>query len=101
MNSLKCINIVRPTQVFAFFLIASSLLAAASDTTFQTPGVHDRLPVFHERLAERMTFPMSWLSGNFTNFDAWRTATRAKVMEHLLAAPPAAPFDARIVAEQD
>ncbi|MBI3852886.1 MAG: dienelactone hydrolase family protein [Verrucomicrobia bacterium] len=70
-------------------------------TAFQTPGIRDRLPVFYERLAERMTFPMSWLSGNFTNFDAWRSAGRAKVMEHLLAAAPPAPFDARNIAEQD
>jgi len=82
-------------------LHTASLLAAESDAAFQTPGVRERLPVFHEQLAERMTFPMSWLSGNFTNFDAWRTAGRAKVMEHLLAAPPKASFDARIVAEQD
>ena len=44
---------------------------------------------------------MSWLSGNFTNFDAWRTAARAKVMEHLLASSPTAPFDARVIDEQD
>jgi hypothetical protein len=28
-------------------------------TTYKTPGVVDRLPVFHERLAGRMTFPFS------------------------------------------
>ncbi len=82
-------------------LHTASLLATAGDATFQTPGVRDRLPVFHGRLAERMTFPMSWLSGNFTNFDTWRNSARAKVMEHLLAAPPIVPFDARVVAERD
>ena len=35
------------------------------------------------------------------DFDAWRAAARAKIMECLLAPPPGAPFAPRIIAEQD
>ena len=70
-------------------------------TLFQTPGVRDRLPVFADRLAERMTYPLSWLSGNFGDFGAWRVAARAKIMECLLAPPPDAPFAPQVIAEQD
>jgi dienelactone hydrolase len=75
--------------------------AAPTNAAYQTIGVRDGLPVFREALARRLTFPLSWLAGNFANFDAWRGMARAKVIERLLAAPPAAPFDPRTVAEQD
>jgi dienelactone hydrolase len=68
---------------------------------FQTVGVTDYLPAFNERLSERLTFPLSWLSGNYRDFNAWRNLARAKVMECLLAKPPSVPFRPTIVAEQD
>jgi hypothetical protein len=68
---------------------------------FQAPGIKANLPVFRDRLAERLTFPLSWLSGRYDDFTAWRNAARAKVMECLLAPPPAAPFDPKVIAEQD
>lgn len=68
---------------------------------FQTRGVKDNLPVFRDRAADRLTFPLSWLSGRYDDFEGWRRAARAKVFECLLTPPPAAPFDAAIVAEQD
>jgi len=74
---------------------------AAQPPAYQTPGVQDSLPVFRDRLAERLTFPLSWLSGSFGDFEAWHRTARAKVLECLLAPPPAAPFDPVVVAEQD
>ena len=73
----------------------------ACRVTFQAPGVRDNLPVFSDRLAARLTFPLSWLSGSYRDFEAWRKAARAKVMECLLAPPPEAPFDPAVVGEQD
>jgi len=73
----------------------------ASESQFQSLGVKDDLPVFRDALAERLTFPHSWLSGHFTNFDQWRQVARAKVTESLLAAPPPAPFSPVVLAEQD
>jgi len=67
----------------------------------QTPGVSANLPVFRDRLAERLTFPRSWLSGNYHDFPAWRQDARAKVKECLLAPPPVAPFEPVVIAEQD
>ncbi|MEI6394703.1 MAG: hypothetical protein WCT12_26815, partial [Verrucomicrobiota bacterium] len=43
-----------------------------------------------QRLAERMTFRLSWLSGDFPDFAAWRATARSRVREQLLAAPPSA-----------
>ena len=77
---------------------ASTIQVAAP--AFQSPGVVRNLPAFHERLAERMTFPLSWLQGRQGDFDAWRRQARAKVMECLFEPPPAAPFAATVLAEQ-
>lgn len=75
--------------------------APAAPDLFQTPGVRDHLPVFADRLASRMTYPLSWLSGRFADFNAWRTTARAQVRACLLAAPPEAPFAPQVIAEQD
>src|SRR6267378_7229160 len=72
-----------------------------SESQFQSPGVKDDLPAFRDALASRLSFPLSWPSGNFTNFDQWRQMARTKVTESLLAAPPTAPFNAVVVAKQD
>jgi dienelactone hydrolase len=83
-------------------LVGSLLLvAAASAAEFENTGVRDRLPVFYERLSSRMDYPLSWLSGGQGDFAAWRGKARAKVMECLLLAPPAVPFEPRVIAEQD
>ena len=68
---------------------------------YQKPGVDEDLPIFYENLKERLAFPFSWLSGNFTNFDEWRSSARNKLKECLLAPPSDAPFDPVIIAEQD
>jgi len=84
------------------FLLATLSNAETNDLIpYETPGVRDRLPVFADRLAERVTYPLSWLSGNFTNFDNWRAAARSSIMECLLAPPPTAPFAPQVIAEED
>jgi dienelactone hydrolase len=73
----------------------------AGTTEFETVGVRDRLPVFYERMASRMDYPLSWLSGGHGDFAAWREQARAKVMECLLPGPPVVPFEPKVIAEQD
>lgn len=64
-------------------------------------GVKDNLPVFADRLAARLNYPMSWLSGSFDNFDEWKKAARERVKECMLTAPPSAPFEPKVVQEED
>jgi len=68
---------------------------------YQKPGIKDSLPAFRDEAAARLTYPMSWLSGNFNDFAAWRKIARGKAIECLLAPPPPAPFAPNIVAEED
>lgn len=87
--------------VLAAFLAFAQSSGAVGATSYETNGVRDALPVFHERLSERMTFPMSWLSGNYRLFETWKRDAREKVEQSLLLLPPDAPFEPRVVDEQD
>ena len=81
--------------------LASVMTATAEEAQSETPGVRQKLPDFHEKLASRLDYPLSWLSGGHDDFAVWRKTARAKVMECLLSAPPAAPFVPKIIAERD
>jgi dienelactone hydrolase len=79
-------------------------LPSASGSTgrdYQQVGVVQNYPVFLDKLAERTTFPLSWLSGNFTNFYQWRQVARDKVTDCLYQPPPPTPFDVKILDMED
>ncbi|MGD0036958.1 MAG: alpha/beta fold hydrolase [Bacteroidota bacterium] len=71
------------------------------DSTYQTNVIHDNLPSFYNILQERLKYPLSWLSGNFSDFDSWHTMARAKVKECLLRQPPFALYNPVVIATQD
>lgn len=72
-----------------------------NDSIYQTSGVDNNLPVFYKNISDRLTFPLSWLSGNYNNFSEWRKIARSKVKENLLYNPPAVPFNPVIIGEED
>jgi hypothetical protein len=91
-------------KLFVFLLIffpKAVFSQSAKDSAYQTNVIHDNLPSFYSVLAERLTFPLSWSSGNFNDFNTWRTTARAKVMECLLKPPLSVPFHPVVIAEQD
>ncbi|MCC6445906.1 MAG: dienelactone hydrolase family protein [Armatimonadetes bacterium] len=88
-------------QVLARIPASPPRIATGPTPPFQSPGVEDNLPVFRDRLAGRLTFPLSWLSGKYKDFDVWRKAARAKAMACLLARPPVAPFSPVVIARED
>jgi dienelactone hydrolase len=68
---------------------------------YQTQGIQDYLPVFYPQLKDRLTFPLSWLSGNRRSFNEWRKHARKTVLISWLAPPAEAPFEEIILDEQD
>jgi hypothetical protein len=72
-----------------------------SDTTYQRSGIIKDLPVFLSDQTPRLTFPLSWLSGFFCDFDVWQDTARKTVKQLFLAKPPDAPFNPMIIDEQD
>jgi len=75
--------------------------AVATEPDYQTEGIVDRLPVFTARVQERTTRSLSWTSGSFTDFGAWKRQARTKVLSCMLARPPSVPWDAVVVDEED
>ncbi|NND31683.1 MAG: hydrolase [Saprospiraceae bacterium] len=103
-SSLLNIYLVFAGYAFAHAQATSSQDLDLSDTsklTYQTVGVVDNLPVFYTKLADRMTFPMSWLSGNYHDFTEWRKIARNKLMQTLLYDPPPVLFDPVVIGEED
>lgn len=82
-------------------VVAGAISAWSGETTYESPGVQDKLPVFYRNLAARMEYPLSWLSGRHRNFARWREQARAEFFKSLQALPPAAPFEPEVIAEQD
>jgi dienelactone hydrolase len=72
------------------------------DSIYQTNAIHNNLPLFfYKSHEERWTYPLSWLSGNFSDFNSWRTTARSKVMECLLRSPKSIPYHPVVIAERD
>jgi dienelactone hydrolase len=92
---------MRAFALVALAVCGSTQEAPMSPTEWQSPGVTDMLPATRDRLAERLTFPLSWTSGSYHDFGHWKRAARKRVMECLLPPPPAAPFKPQVVAEED
>lgn len=88
---------------FAFFFLGFLMCfyANAQQKEYESPGIVGRMPVFYQKLADRQQYPLSWLKCEKGDFSIWRTEAKAKVMECLMTPPPAVPFDAKIIAEQD
>ncbi|SFL70677.1 dienelactone hydrolase family protein [Pelosinus propionicus] len=88
------------------FVVCPSVVHAdtsqASVGGYQVLGIdRNNLPVFYQRLKDKLTFPLSWNSGKYTNFNIWRKTARNKVMEQILAFPDCTPFTPRVIDEQD
>lgn len=102
------------TLIFVLFLLVEKGLAQPGntprdpnamlmhqDSAYQNVAVVDQLPIFLSSAKERLIFPLSWLSGSFTDFDSWRAEARRSVQQLLLSPPPAAPFTPYIMDHQD
>jgi dienelactone hydrolase len=97
---LGCYGVLKLIDRVAIIL-AVTVAVQAEEVQFESPGVQDKLPVFHDKLSSRMDYPLSWLSGGHGSFARWRKKARAQVMKCLLTPPPTAPFEPKVIAEQD
>jgi len=60
----------------------------------------DEMPRYVEQLKEELTYPMAWGNSPITDFEEWKSETRKKVFECMMAAPRRRDFDMRVVAEE-
>lgn len=76
-------------------LLSLALLAAASANAndWQRQGiVEDNLPASWQQLKAQMTYPDSWLSGNYRNFNQWRQQARTLLRQSLLTPASTIPY---------
>jgi hypothetical protein len=90
-------------NLFIFLLIFPQVILSQTreDSLYQTNSIHDNLPPFCDALKAQLTYPLSWLSGNFNDFSIWRTSARSHVIECLLKPSRSVPFQPIVIAEQD
>ena len=75
--------------------------AKGQDSTYQKIGIEKNLPVFLDKVKERLKFPASFLSGNYPDFNSWKEEAKKIVLSTFLAKPPDAPFDFLIIDSED
>ena len=89
--------------IFMACLLAEAIFAQNSlvDSSYGQIGIAGNLPGFLPAAKARMTFPLSWLSGSFSDFEAWRIEARAIVHQAFMAEPPLVPFSPQIIDRED
>ena len=61
------------------------------------------LPVYADSLIADLTYPLAWGNSPITDFSAWRTAARQKVLDCMLAPPPPPPasgYEVKLIGEE-
>ena len=89
---------------FRATLLTLTLLAAASVNAndWQRQGVVEgNLPASWQQLKAQMTYPDSWLSGNYRHFDQWREHARTLLRQSLLTPTSANPFTPQTLMSED
>lgn len=85
-------------------LLTLSLLAAASASAndWQRQGVVEgNLPASWQQLKAQMTYPDSWLSGNYRDFKQWREHARTLLRQSLLTPTSTSPFTPQTLMSED
>ena len=91
------------TTVAATWLLAFacclSLSAQVADTWQHE--YYAEIPVYIDSIQQELTYPLAWGKAPERNFAKWRKRARKKVLECMMAPPPAAQsYDVRLLAEE-
>lgn len=95
------LNALRPlVWLLAMLLPSTSLMA--NDMNAHTPAITDEgLPSFYPQLKRQMTYPDSWLSGNYTDFGLWKSEARQTLRALLLTPDATQDFAPQTLEQQD
>ena len=92
-------SISRLTSKLCLLLMLS--VPALADTDPWPQSLQNNLPAFYPELKAKMTYPQSWLSGNYSDFSQWQQETRAQVRQALLAPEATVSFAPETLESQD
>ncbi|MFP9231035.1 hydrolase [Pectobacterium cacticida] len=68
---------------------------------FNQSVTDEGLPSFYLQLKRQMTYPDSWLSGNFTDFSQWQAQARKTLRARLLTPDSSRAFAPHVIDQQD
>lgn len=72
--------------------------AQANPTAYQTQALtQGMMPTFYPAMKSKLTYPMSYLSGNYKSFAQWKKAARSTLRAALLTPDSHRKFDAKII----
>jgi len=94
-------SITRLSSKLCFLLMLSGSVLANTNTETWPQSLQNNLPAFYPELKVKMTYPQSWLSGNYNDFSHWQQETRGLVRQALLAPEATVPFAPEILESQD
>lgn len=94
-------SITRLSSKLCFLLMLSGSVLANTNTDTWPESLQNNLPAFYPELKVKMTYPQSWLSGNYSDFSHWQQETRDQVRQALLAPEATVPFAPEILESQD
>ncbi len=58
-------------------------------------------PVYADKLLSQLTYPFAWGNSDIKDFDEWKKAARAKVLECMMTPPPASEsYDMTVIGEE-
>lgn len=92
-------SITRLSAKLCLLLILSGSVLA--DTHTWSQSLQSNLPASYPELKAKMTYPQSWLSGNYSDFPQWQQEARTLVREALLAPDATVAFAPEILETQD
>lgn len=99
MFSRSALNFFFP--IFTLVLSQTISYSQIKDSSYQKIGISNKLPLFTENQINRLTYPLSYLNGNWNNFNEWKLEARKILKKCLLTRPPSSPFEPVIIAEED
>lgn len=96
-------RLMKRTTIFIGCLLAGLLFCsqATSAQKREQFEFYKNMPVYADSLIADMTYPLAWGTSGIQDFNEWRAAARAKVLECMMTPPPAASdYDMRVIAEE-
>lgn len=87
-------------QVLARLERTGPVRTAEPTAEVETFAFKDLLPVFSERMIDRLEFPMAYGNSGMA-FPEWREAARARLLASLGTPPPRGAFDPLVIGEED
>lgn len=59
--------------------------------------VEDNMPSFYRQMKQQLTYPLAWGNAPEKDFARWREQARARLLECMQPAPPAASYDMKVI----